>query len=265
MNDHELRLGDCLGPEGLATLADKSVDHVICDPPFASEIYERTRKNPARHTNRAGANVVSPGLLSLSRGEIGTLDSVLEPAMREIARVTRRWALVFCDVESLHLVKAALVEAGMRWVRTGAWTKPDAMPQFSGDRPAQGFEACAIAHAADIKLRWNGGGMPALWNHEISKGIARPDHPCPKPIALMDQLVRDFTDPGELICDPFAGSGTTGVACKRLGRRFIGWERDPEFHAAAVKRLDATREQLGLLPRQPRPKQSSLKLDPEAA
>jgi len=65
-----------------------------------------------------------------------------------------------------------------------------------------------------------------------------------KPPALMESLVRDFTDPGELICDPFAGSGTTGVACLRLGRRFIGWERDPKYHAVAVKRLRAAREQL---------------------
>jgi site-specific DNA-methyltransferase (adenine-specific) len=65
----------------------------------------------------------------------------------------------------------------------------------------------------------------------------------------MEALVSDFTDPGELVCDPFAGSGTTGVACIRLGRRFIGWERDPKYFAVAVKRLRAAREQLGLFER----------------
>ena len=81
-------------------------------------------------------------------------------------------------------------------------------------------------------------------------------HMTEKPLPLMEALVRDFTDPGELICDPFAGSGTTGVACKRLGRRFVGWERDPKFHAAAVKRLDAAREQYELVQRGPKPKQA---------
>jgi site-specific DNA-methyltransferase (adenine-specific) len=62
----------------------------------------------------------------------------------------------------------------------------------------------------------------------------------------MESLVRDFTDPGELVCDPFAGSGTTGVACLRLGRRFVGWEKDERYFRVAVKRLTAAREQLRL-------------------
>ena len=63
---------------------------------------------------------------------------------------------------------------------------------------------------------------------------------------IMESLVRDFTDPGDLILDPFAGSGTTGVAAIRLGRRFIGWEKDPKYHAIALKRLTAAKEQLEL-------------------
>jgi DNA modification methylase len=62
----------------------------------------------------------------------------------------------------------------------------------------------------------------------------------------MESLLRDFTDPGDLILDPFAGSGTTGVAAIRLGRRFVGWERDAKYHDVATRRLAATREQLGL-------------------
>jgi DNA modification methylase len=65
-----------------------------------------------------------------------------------------------------------------------------------------------------------------------------------KPLGLMERLVRLFTNPNDLILDPFAGSGTTGVAAIRLGRRFIGWEKDPKYHAIAVKRLTAAREQL---------------------
>jgi len=71
-------------------------------------------------------------------------------------------------------------------------------------------------------------------------------HETQKPISLMEELTRDFTDPGELVCDPFAGSGTTGVACKHLGRRFVGWERDPKYYAIALQRIAYTREQLGL-------------------
>lgn len=258
----DLRLGDCLGQEGLAGIEDKSVDVTLCDPPFASEIYERCKKNPARSNGNGrghrATNTYSVGLKALAEGRIGTLDDVLSVAAAQIARVTRRWAIVFCDVESVHLWRAALEMAGMRHIRVGAWTKPDAMPQFSGDRPAQGFEVCEIAYG-EGRPRWNGGGRPALWHKEISKGADRPDHPCPKPLDLMLTLVSDFTDPDELVCDPFAGSGTTAVACRRLGRRFIGWEKNAEFHAAAVKRIEATRQQYELLPRGgPKPKQQTL-------
>jgi site-specific DNA-methyltransferase (adenine-specific) len=60
----------------------------------------------------------------------------------------------------------------------------------------------------------------------------------------MEILVRLFSDRGELIADPFTGSGTTGVAALRLGRRFLGWEMDPRYAAMARKRLEAAREQL---------------------
>lgn len=247
---HEVRLADCLGPEGLGLLPDKSVDHVIADPPFASEIYERCKKNPARSSGSGrghrSANTYSIGLKKLTEGAIGTLDGVVVPAMANIARVTRRWVLVFCDVESLHLVRAGLLAGSMRCVRTGMWCKDDPMPQFSADRPAQGFECFAIAHAAlpqGDRMRWNGGRKSAVYHFGVCKQD-RPDHPCPKPLELMEALVRDFTDPGELILDPFAGSGTTGVACKRLGRRFVGWEREPKYHAIAVKRIENAREQM---------------------
>jgi DNA modification methylase len=75
-------------------------------------------------------------------------------------------------------------------------------------------------------------------------GDVRTGHQTQKPLALMEILVRLFSDPGELILDPFAGSGTTGVAAVRLGRRFIGWEMSPEYAEIARRRLAVAREQL---------------------
>jgi site-specific DNA-methyltransferase (adenine-specific) len=60
----------------------------------------------------------------------------------------------------------------------------------------------------------------------------------------MERLVRLFSDQGELILDPFTGSGSTGVAALRLGRRFAGWEMNPEYAEMARRRLAAAREQL---------------------
>ena len=124
------------------------------------------------------------------------------------------------------------------------WVKPDGMPQLTGDRPAMGYESIVAAHAPS-KSRWNGGGQHGVFI--VNKNDSdRSGHPTQKPDALMDKLVRLFTDPGETVCDPYTGSGTTGLASLRLGRKFIGWERDPKYHAIAMKRLTAAREQLEL-------------------
>jgi site-specific DNA-methyltransferase (adenine-specific) len=154
--------------------------------------------------------------------------------------------LIFHDAESGHMWREHL---GATQVRCGAWIKTNPVPQISGDRPGQGFESLEIAHAAGPK-RWNGGGHSAVYIESALQGnfIERQmnDHPCPKPVGLMEKLVRDFTDPGETILDPFAGSGTTGVAAIRMGRKFIGWEKDPKYHAIALRRLQNAREQLSM-------------------
>jgi hypothetical protein len=188
---------------------------------------------------------------------IGCADDVAAPAVEQFLRVAKRWMIIFHDAEGGDMWRAPLGEAH---VRCGVWVKTNPVPQISGDSPAQGFEAIEIAHGPGRK-RWNGGGRPAVWTAGALQGNwgereGNP-HPCPKPLEIMERLLLDFTDPGELVCDPFAGSGTTAVACKRLGRSFIGWEKDAKFHAAALKRIEAAREQFQL-PRFPKAKQQRL-------
>lgn len=246
----QLHLGDCLDPvTGLASLADKSIDHLITDPPYSRDLYTRMRTNkgtglrpngkPQCKSDRDGGK----GSREMASLKIGAVDDIMQPVAEQFRRLVSRWVVVFCDEEITHQWREAV---GVNWkIRTGVWVKTDPMPQVTGDRPAQGFEPAVIMHRPGRK-RWNGGGRPATWIGGTCKGAERADHPCPKPEWLMEQLIRDFTDPGDLILDPFAGSGTTGVAAIRLGRRFIGWERDPKYHTIAHKRLSATREQLGL-------------------
>jgi site-specific DNA-methyltransferase (adenine-specific) len=233
------------------------VDHILTDPPYARDVYARLRhphpsakvhKGQPRHSPvsdpRVGAllgirndQYSSTSIEKLAAGFIGEVDELIEPCSVEFARLTRRWAVVFSDAESTHRWRSTLEVVGMRYVRTGAWVKPDAMPQFSGDRPSVGFEPCTIVHAQGA-MRWNGGGRAALWTYNTVKGKeARPDHPCPKPLALMRELVSLFSDPGEMILDPFMGSGTTLRAAKDLGRRAVGIEIEERYCEIAAKRL----------------------------
>jgi len=247
----DLRLGDCLDPiAGLASLADKSIDVVITDPPYSAKLYTRTRTNKGRGSrSNNGLSCHNAGPIrraqEMADGRIGAIDDILDPVAQELMRVAKRWIVVFHNAEISDLWRESF---GASYVRAGVWVKSNPMPQVTGDRPAHGFESITIAHRVGRK-RWNGGGRAAVWTGATIAGEKHPDHPCPKPIWLMQALVRDFTEPGELVLDPFAGSGTTGVAAIRDGRRFVGWERDPQYHAMALRRLSGAREQLDMFGR----------------
>ena len=232
---HVVHLGDCLDPvSGLASLPDRSIDHVITDPPYEEEAHTKQRRG------KRNGGVMKVESLSFY--------PITEDQRRAVAaqfgRLARRWVIVFCQVEAVHLWSDALEAGGLTVRRVGVWIKPDGMPQYSGDRPGMGYESIVIAHQPG-RSRWNGGGKRGVWiMPQMGAAQTRTGHQTQKPLALMEALVRDFTDPGEVVLDPFAGSGTTGVACKRLGRAFIGWERDPKYHAIAERRIRDAKEQL---------------------
>lgn len=218
-----LHMGDCL--PWLATLGDKSVDVAICDPPYSSFVH---------------ANVRSVSSSGSKRVEI-PFDAMtvekMEAVVAQLHRVTRRWVLLFTDFESAHLWRDVALRLGLDYVRLGIWAKRRAAPQITGDRPGSWAEAIVIAHPRGRK-RWNGGGRGNVWTFDTEHGADRA-HPTQKPVPLMLELVELFTDPGETILDPFAGSGTTGVAALRLGRKFAGAEMDASYYAIARERLTA--------------------------
>lgn len=212
--DDAVRLYCGDGRSVLAALAGE-YDHLICDPPYDKETHAGARSD-LRPTYRIGFTPID---------EPATVVDLVRP---------KRWALAFCAVEMLGDYRRA---AGDRWVRSGIWDRPDGAPQLSGDRPAQAVEGIAIWHAAGAK-RWNGGGRRALWRAGRVRGDERV-HETQKPVDLMRALVLDFTDVGDLIVDPFAGSGTTGVAAKECGRRAVLIEVDATRCDAAARRLAA--------------------------
>jgi modification methylase len=82
--------------------------------------------------------------------------------------------------------------------------------------------------------------LPICSGGERLKGAdGKKAHPTQKPEALLHRVLLSTTNPGDLVLDPFFGTGTTGAAAKRLGRHFIGIERDPDYLAVARERLDA--------------------------
>ena len=194
---------------------------VITDPPYAG----RTHRNAK--TNKKGA----------TGKQLVTFDAFTDEQFTAAAQswleVAEGWCVATCDMHH-----GRLLYDWPQYVRRGIWVKKNPVPQMTGDRPGQGHEEIAILHAGKRRKRWNRGGRPGTW---ITPVCNKASVPTEKPLALLRDLVSDFTAPGEIVLDPLAGSGTTGAACLELGRQFIGIERDPHRFAIAVKRLRAVK------------------------
>ena len=145
----------------------------------------------------------------------------------------------------------AMQQAGMKLLNEICWEKPNPPPNLSCRYFTHSAEILLWAarntrsrHVFNYpEMRDEAGGkqMKSVWRLPApgrgEKSFGR--HPTQKPLALLRRIITACTRPGDLVVDPFAGSGTTGVAALGLGRRFIGVERDPTFTDLAVRRLRA--------------------------
>ncbi len=240
----DLRPGSCLDPvSGLASLADDSVDVTITDPPYSQHTHAKQWTSAALTNGEQRGKVSKKGRSfdAVSSGHTGlnfahiTTEQAGAVAV-EIARVTKRWALIFTDLEGIALWTMATANAGLDYVRTCIWDKIDGAPQFTGDRPAAGAEAIVVVHRKG-KKRWNGGGRRNVFRYEVNGQRGEKPHPTTKPLPLMRDLVQLFSDPGELVLDPFAGSGSTGIACRMESRNFVGWELDETYFEIAKRKI----------------------------
>lgn len=230
--------GDCV--DTMATLPDRCVDHVVTDPPFEAEAHTLQRRVKRGHNPAPGngdGRVARIDALSFEPLSFEPLSSELRSKCgKEFGRLSGRWCIVFCQVEAAHLWRAEL-EPTLKYRRTGVWVKPDAMPQLTGDRPGMGHETIVFAHRPG-RSRWNGGGRSSVFIHNKNSG-GKHLHETQKPVPLMLELVELFTSRCECIFDPFAGSGTTGIAALRSGRRFVGVELNAAMAETARERLRA--------------------------
>jgi site-specific DNA-methyltransferase (adenine-specific) len=233
-----LILGDCL--EVLPTHA--AVQAVITDPPFEADAHTLQRrvlgKGITRSRDLENAALPFPPLTPEQRDGLA----------RWSATYCLGWFLAFCQTEGIGSWRASLETAGAKWRRAGIWVKPDGSPQLSGDRPGQGHEAIAMAWCGKGRSQWNGGGKHGVFtfckhDNGTGHGGAPNEHPTQKPLALMERLVSLFTNPGDTVCDPFMGAGSTGIACINQGRAFSGIEVNEEYFEIACRRIRAAHAQ----------------------
>ncbi len=159
---------------------------------------------------------------------------------------------------NIFRVGARLQDLGFWILNDVVWRKTNPMPNFRGRRFTNAHETLIwCAKDKDARYTFNYAAMKALndelqmrsdWlipicsgGERLKDGDGRKAHPTQKPEALLHRVILAATKPGDVVLDPFFGTGTTGAVAKRLGRRFIGIERDEDYAAAARARIARVR------------------------
>ncbi|OFV81971.1 MAG: hypothetical protein A2Y78_00105 [Acidobacteria bacterium RBG_13_68_16] len=207
---------------------------LIVDPPYSDRVHRMASSNNSQGDCR-------PRKRDLG---FASLTPELRLALAAVAGHATRWSLVFSDLESGHVWRDAL--AGLDYVRSVPWVRWS-QPQLTGDRPPSGAELVTIHHARGPK-HWSGpGSLTAFESREPSPaGVfdarslrGRDKYSAEKPLDLMLSQVSWFSDPDELVCDPCCGAGTTGQACRILGRPYLLLDSSAEACDIARARLEA--------------------------
>ncbi len=204
---NHLAQGDCI--EEMRHLPNDCIDLVITDPPYIVDYRDRNGRRIA-NDNHSGW---------------------LKPAFREISRTLKpdSYCIVFYGWNRVERFIEAWKEAGLQRVGHIVWNKSYASKT-----------SYLAAHHECAYLLTNGHPqVPSLSIPDVLpwKYTGNRYHPTQKPVMAIEPLVRAFSQPGDLILDPFAGSATTAVASRLQGRDYLGIELDPKYHRIAADRL----------------------------
>lgn len=214
-----LYLGDCL--EVMPTLG--KVDAVVTDPPYfvPSQSYVGTRKD--------GYSKKLIGDISILNGYFDSLFVLIDSLINDGGTY-----YVFCDAKSYPVFWRSLYPH-CEYVRLLIWNK---VVSYNGYTWRHQHELIAWGEKKGASRIPTGDGDVLT-----ERGVLQKDrsHPAEKPVPLIQKLIEKHED--QIIFDPFMGSGTTGVACVNLGRKFIGIEIEPKYFDIACKRIDQAQRQ----------------------
>ncbi len=233
-----LKNGDCV--KILKKLKPKSVDLIFADPPY-------NLSGKTHLTVKSGKPV---------QGFKGDWDVVKDNAkfseewIAECIRVLKDDGTIWIS-GTLHnhpIIGVTLKKLGMWIVNDIIWFKPNATPLLQTTRLAPSIELIWLAaktkkYYFDYPLakEINGGKqMRNMWQMNAQRH--KTDHPTEKPEPLLDRIIRIGTKKDAVVLDPFMGSGTTGVIAKKLGRKFIGIEKDKTYFEDAKIRIKNTKK-----------------------
>jgi site-specific DNA-methyltransferase (adenine-specific)/modification methylase len=238
--------GDCLTIA--PTLPAGSFDLVLTDPPYNTSGQSMKWENKQDGGNWYKMNeewdtFSFEEYLQFTRLWIRAVDPLLKP---------NGTVMVCCSQHNLSEVMITLKEMRYKCLNIITWKKTNPMPNMTRRVFTHSTEFIAwFAKGSNYTFNYEamkkynkGKQLRDVWEFPVCQGkerIRREDnraaHPTQKPLALFARLVEAATQPGDLVLDPFIGSGTTAEACLRLGRKFTGIEAQPEYCRIARERV----------------------------
>jgi modification methylase len=240
-------VGDCL--KGLKSLPGSSVDLVFADPPYNLQLSSDLMR--PNNTRVDGVDDDWDKFASFAE-----YDAFSRAWLAECRRILKPDGAVWVigSYHNIFRLGVALQDLGF-WIQNDVvWRKVNPMPNFRGKRFTNAHETLIwAARDQHARATFNYESLKALnddlqmrsdWLFPICSGPerlkddgGRKAHPTQKPEALLHRVMIASTKPGDVVLDPFFGTGTTGAVAKRLGRRYIGIERDRDYAKAAEDRI----------------------------
>jgi len=211
------------------------VDHIITDPPY--NISKKNNFATMTTSNRKGVDFGQWDKGFDLTGWIETAGALLKPGGTFI---------IFNSYRNLTPIIEELEKNGLEVKDLIRWVKTNPMPRNTTRRYVQDSEYAIWAVKPGKPWIFNKpkseNYLRAQFSSSTVSGLERTSHPTQKSLKLIRELVSIHTDPGQVILDPFMGSGTTGVAANSLGRKFLGIELEKEYFQIAKNRLDSVRK-----------------------
>ena len=246
-SDFKLILGDSF--KELKSIDEKSIDMVFADPPYFL----------------SGDGITCSGgkMVSVNKGDWDKKISVKEKHefnkkwIKECKRILKDNGTIWISgtLHNIYSIGEALEEEGFKIINNITWRKLNPPPNISCRAFTHSTETIIWAkkdiknnkhkfNYNDMKELNGGKQMKDVWEMSLTKPSEKKHgkHPTQKPIALLERIILASTNEGDLILDPFNGSGTTGIVAHMLNRRYIGIDNVQEYLDLTIRRYESEKE-----------------------
>lgn len=245
IGDARLILGDCR--EVLPSFAPDSIDMIWTDPPYGHSNHDGDWN--ARLNEHRGIEGIP-----IANDDADSMRVVVDAMLTEAARILKADCCCCCCCgggprPTFAWVADRLDREGLTFFHSVIWDKKN--PGL-GWRYRRQHEMVMVAHRENGKLLWRDNDITARNIFDLMPPRER-FHPNEKPVGLVSHFIQLHSDLCQTILDPFMGSGTTGVACAKAGRNFIGIELEQKWFDIACKRIDEAYKQGDMFIERPKP------------